>query len=184
MGGVRAATKARVNSFDRRVDASLARLTHVPGASRLLYAASEAGNFSTIWHTLAWAPMLSTPTPTRLRRAMTTSAALAIESAVVNGPVKSAFRRDRPLRAAGVPRPYRLRTPRTTSFPSGHATAAMVAVTMLGRHRHPMSRAALGAVGLTIAASRVYVRAHHASDVVGGLVIGTALGRIFRRALP
>ena len=37
-----------------------------------------------------------------------------------------------------------------------------------------------GAAGL-IAVSRVHLRAHHASDVVGGVVIGTALGLVVRR---
>ena len=50
----------------------------------------------------------------------------------------------------------------------------------------------LGAVWFTLAGivgtSRSYVRIHHASDVVGGLVVGRILGligrRIARRLLP
>jgi membrane-associated phospholipid phosphatase len=181
---VPAPVKQAVDDFDRRVEGMLTRLNRMPGAPRLLYAASEAGNFSTLWHSLAWAPVLLAPTPVRVRRAVVASIALGVESALVNGPVKSAFRRDRPVRAAGVPPPYRLRTPRTTSFPSGHATAAMVAATMLGRDRHLVTRTVIRTMGLTVATSRVYVRAHHASDVIGGLVIGAALGRLFRRLLP
>ena len=36
------------------------------------------------------------------------------------------------------------------------------------------------AAGL-IAVSRIHLRAHHASDVAGGVVIGTALGMVVRR---
>lgn len=176
--------KAAVNNFDRRVEAGLSRLNDLHGAPRLLYAASEAGNFSTIWHSLAWAPVLFTPSPARVRRAVMASVAIGVESALVNGPVKAAFRRERPVKAAGVPPPYRLRTPHTTSFPSGHATAAMVAAAVLGRDQNLFTRTALRAMGLTVATSRVYVRAHHASDVIGGLLIGAALGRFFRRVLP
>ena len=40
-----------------------------------------------------------------------------------------------------------------------------------------------GLAGL-IAASRVHVRIHHASDVVGGIVVGTALGLLARHVWP
>src|SRR5690606_28626743 len=103
-----------------------------------------------------------------LPRAIGTSLALGAESLLVNGWVKSHFRRGRPV--ATATRPHRLRTPRTTSFPSGHASAAMVAAAVIGRDRrlaplvHPLAA--------VVATSRAYVRIHHASDVVGGLVIG------------
>ncbi|MGH3472390.1 MAG: phosphatase PAP2 family protein [Nocardioidaceae bacterium] len=35
-----------------------------------------------------------------------------------------------------------------------------------------------------MAASRVHVRIHHASDVVGGALIGALLGELTRRLLP
>ena len=40
------------------------------------------------------------------------------------------------------------------------------------------------AVALVVATSRIHVRIHHASDVVGGLVVGTALGIGLRRWWP
>ena len=35
-----------------------------------------------------------------------------------------------------------------------------------------------------VAASRVYVRLHHASDVIGGALLGIAFGRVARRLAP
>jgi len=35
-----------------------------------------------------------------------------------------------------------------------------------------------------VAASRVYVRMHHASDVIAGAALGVALGVVARRVLP
>ena len=35
-----------------------------------------------------------------------------------------------------------------------------------------------------VAASRVYVKIHHASDVIAGVAVGLALGRIGRRLAP
>ena len=106
------------------------------------------------------------------------STALGVESALVNGPVKSMFRRSRPVQ--DVPRPHHLRQPKTSSFPSGHASAAMVAAALLSRHT---GGAAWYAVGAVVATSRIHVRIHHASDVAGGVVIGVALGAIARRVV-
>jgi undecaprenyl-diphosphatase len=35
-----------------------------------------------------------------------------------------------------------------------------------------------------VAASRVYVRMHHASDVVAGIAFGLGLGLVARRVIP
>ncbi len=172
-----------VASFDRTVDGWFRRLRAHPRANRLLYLASEAGNFSLIWHVLAWLPVLLRPSAARARRAAEVSLALGVESALVNGPVKSAFRRERPERVVVHDHVvHKLRTPKTSSFPSGHATAAMVAAAMLGRDRS--LRPVAWVLALVVTASRVHVRIHHASDVLGGMAIGAVLGRIARRVLP
>lgn len=170
--------------LDRAAERPFERLRQVPAANRLFYAASEAANFSLLWHGLAWIPVLMAPTPQRALRAASTSAALAAESALVNGPVKSLFRRERPTLEHDEVRPHRLRQPKTSSFPSGHASAAAVAVIMLGRRRSFVTKLALVGLGSVVAASRVHVRIHHPSDVLGGAVIGIGLGRLLRRLLP
>jgi undecaprenyl-diphosphatase len=105
------------------------------------------------------------------------SASLGVESALVNIVIKSFFRRERPVHQEE--RPHRLRTPLTTSFPSGHASSAFLAATLLSdRSRGKPVFFALAGV---VAASRVHVRIHHASDVVGGAAIGLALGALVKR---
>jgi undecaprenyl-diphosphatase len=89
----------------------------------------------------------------------------------------SDFERERPVHQDA--RPHRLRVPLTTSFPSGHASAAFVAATLLADDsRVPVFWYALAA---KVAYSRVHVRIHHASDVIGGAVIGLVIGRAVRR---
>jgi undecaprenyl-diphosphatase len=170
--------------LDRWAERPFVRLRGNPLADRIFYGASEAANFSVLWHGLAWLPVLVSPTAHRVVRAAGTSTALVVESAIVNGPVKSAFRRQRPVLLQHELRPRRLRQPKTTSFPSGHASAAAVAVAMMGRGRNPLSRAPLVALATVVASSRVYVRIHHPSDVIGGAAIGWALGRFLRTVLP
>ena len=43
---------------------------------------------------------------------------------------------------------------------------------------------AYGALAGLIAVSRIYVRIHHASDVIGGVAVGTALGALVKRLAP
>ena len=43
---------------------------------------------------------------------------------------------------------------------------------------------AYAALALTVAASRIHVRIHHASDVLAGVATGLALGALARRLAP
>ncbi len=106
--------------------------------------------------------------------------ALAVESLVVNWGIKSLFRRTRPV--WDQPRRFRLRQPRTSSFPSGHATSAFTAAALLsdGDPAWPLYYSAATIVAL----SRIHVRIHHASDVVAGIAVGMVLGRLGRRLFP
>jgi undecaprenyl-diphosphatase len=106
---------------------------------------------------------------------------MGAESALVNGPVKSLFRRLRPAHDDSTVHPHRLRRPRTTSFPSGHASAAFTAAALLTDGSGWPARWAVNGVAAVVSASRVHVRIHHASDVLGGAVLGIALGAIARR---
>src|SRR3546814_4282954 len=90
-----------------------------------MYAASELGDWSLIWHLIgAGQAMLPGRDPSS---AVRLSAILGVESALVNVGVKRLFRRHRPVWEEDRPRPHRLRTPRTSSFPSGHASSAFTA---------------------------------------------------------
>ena len=164
--------------FDAEVDRALDVLRGRPVPDRIFYTASELGDFSLVWHLLATAQGLRRDGD--LAGTMRVMATMSVESVVINGPVKSIFRRNRPV--SDVPRPHRLRQPRTTSFPSGHASAATVFAIVAGED-DPL-RPLYVALAATVAVSRVYVRIHHASDVVGGAVAGAALGGALRRLWP
>ena len=159
------------------VDQAWEGLRGHPVADQIFYAASQLGDFSLLWHLLGVTRSLVPDGG--IREATRLSAALAVESVLVNGAVKSLFRRDRP--AHGDDRPPPLRQPLTSSFPSGHASAAFMAATLLAERTRmkPLWYALAGVV----AASRVHTRIHHASDVVAGAALGLALGRVVRKTL-
>ncbi|MEE2768978.1 MAG: phosphatase PAP2 family protein [Actinomycetota bacterium] len=167
-----------VAALDAAVDRAWESLRGHPVADRIFYSASQLGDFSLLWHLLGATRGLAGGEG--VQGAVRLSAALATESALVNGAVKSLFRRERPAEENG--RPYRLRQPLTSSFPSGHASAAFLAATLLAERSKvkPLWYSLAGVV----AASRVHVRIHHASDVVVGAALGLMLGRIARRVLP
>jgi undecaprenyl-diphosphatase len=146
-----------------------------------MYAATELGDHGVLWILLGMAQAgrrHSNPEwPRQLKR---TAVGLGIESALVNGPVKMLFRRTRPVHEG--PRPHRLRQPRSSSFPSGHATAAFFGAALL-RDDDPLWPLYY-AMAVIVAASRVHVKIHHASDVIGGVAVGVVLGEVARRMVP
>lgn len=170
--------QAAIVHFDATVDEAFDRWRGKPAIDRLFYTASELGDFSLIWHLVATTKGLRKGDD--LEGTLRIVGGLALESALVNGLIKSLFRRSRPV--TDVPRPHRLRTPRSSSFPSGHASAATTFVVMASEDDALAPLYAVAAA--TVAVSRVYVRIHHASDVVGGVVVGAALGAAMRRWLP
>jgi membrane-associated phospholipid phosphatase len=165
-----------IDQFDERADALLEKLRGHPFTDRMFSTASHIGDFSMIWHGIGLARGLVRGRPDQI---IVLAALLGAESLIVNQGVKRLFRRERPTTVGDDRLP--VRQPSTSSFPSGHASSATFAALILmswdGRR--------LGTIWLTVAAvvgiSRAYVRIHHASDVVGGAVVGALLGVAGRR---
>ena len=168
-----------VRRFDHAAEGLADRVRKVHGADRIFYTASALGDFGLMWIVFALLRALRGGRENELA-AVRGVAATGIESFLVNVLLKSVFQRRRPLEQVDHPLP--LRQPLTSSFPSGHATAAFCGAVMLSE------RDRLGplyfASATVIAASRVYVRIHHASDVVGGVVVGVGLGVLGRKLFP
>lgn len=166
--------------FDTAADDWFERhLRHRRPTDVVMYAASAVGDHGILWLGLAAVQAVRMRKGWR-RRFVRAAAGLGVESALVNGPVKLLFRRTRPLHTG--PRPLHLRQPRTSSFPSGHASAAFFGAAVLrdGDPWWPLYYL----LAVTVAASRAHVRIHHASDVIGGALIGAALGEAARRLFP
>jgi undecaprenyl-diphosphatase len=170
--------REHVARFDDAVEQAIDRLRS-PALDHVMYALSSAADHSVLWHAigLARAARQRSLAPTRRL-----SKILAIESALTNGPVKLAFGRLRPEPRAEPPErmPYGMRVPITSSFPSGHATSAFCAATVLAEDGGAAVWYSLAAL---VATSRVYVRMHHASDVVAGAAFGLLLGATLRRLI-
>lgn len=176
--GIRKQLARPVARLDADVDRAFGRLRGRPTADRLMYVTSELGDWSLIWQIVGTAQALR---PSRRPiSAVRLAVVLGAESALVNGPIKSLFRRHRPI--PPEVRPFRLRQPRTSSFPSGHASSAFTFAGVASENDDlwPLYYA----LATVVAASRVHVKIHHASDVIAGAALGFALSRLVRRAWP
>ena len=171
-------TPPAVHTFDVAVDRAFEQMRGRVFADRLFYAASELGDFSLIWHLIGAAS--ATVDEDRFVPAVRLSMLLGVESVLVNGVIKSLFRRERP--DSETPRPHHLRAPRTSSFPSGHASAGFMAAGILSRS--VPSAVALHAIATVVATSRIHVKIHHPSDVLAGALLGATMGQIARRLSP
>ena len=171
----------RIRAFDRRVDKAIDRWRS-PALDRVFYPLSSAADHSLLWAALgAVRQAIGRGRPGSAVRLI---GVLTVESVVTNGLIKLAFRRMRPdvdPTATGA-LPFGLRRPVTSAFPSGHTTSAFTAAAYLGKDDRLGPAYYLLAVA--VAFSRLYVRLHHASDVLFGAVLGMAFGRVARRLAP
>ena len=166
-----------VAAFDAAVDRALDRLRGHPIADRVFYTASALGDWSLLWHLIGLAR--AAIDPTWRRDDVRLSTVLAIESLTVNQGVKRLFKRRRPAVEADD-RPHNLRTPTTTSFPSGHASAAFCAAVLLSDGDRVLAPLWYG-LATVVALSRPYARDHHASDTVAGALLGFTIGQLGKR---
>ncbi len=138
---------------------------------RVLVAVTGAANYSRLWLLCAGALWLFGGRAGR-RAASRGLVAIAIAAAVANGPVKLLVRRRRPFSAS---HPTLIRTPRSTSFPSGHSAAAF-AFTSAACAELPVLTPVLVPLAGAVAYSRVHAGVHYPSDVAVGIGIGIGSG--------
>jgi len=142
-----------------------------PALDRSLVAITRAASYSRLW--LLIAGVLAIFGAGQGRRAAGRGLiAIAIAATVANGPAKLLVRRRRP---SSRRRPALIRTPRSTSFPSGHSAAAFAFATGACAEL-PVLAPALVPLAGAVAYSRVHTGVHYPSDVAAGVAIGIGSG--------
>lgn len=103
-------------------------------------------------------------------------AAILVEWVLTNGPIKLLFNRQRPDNSTVVDLiPDWLHPPRSSSFPSGHSSAASFS-TVIWWAWNPVAGVVCAGVALAMGLSRIVLKAHHPSDVAVGFAWGAVLG--------
>ncbi|HVT42730.1 MAG TPA: phosphatase PAP2 family protein [Acidimicrobiales bacterium] len=157
-----------LSAIDEAVDAAFEPLRGRPEVDRVAAAISNLADYGFVW--VALAGLKGRRRGAGRRRAVVALAAAGFSSMAVNRVVKQAVERQRPddhLDAA-------VRTPTSSSFPSGHTLAAFCTAFVLADSTP--GTVATVSFATAVAASRVHLRAHHATDVLGGAAIGSVLG--------
>ncbi|MGI8756637.1 MAG: phosphatase PAP2 family protein [Acidimicrobiales bacterium] len=169
-----------IDHFDDVVDRLWGRAFRGrPAVDTVFYLASDLGDFSVLWLLIGAAQGLRSETDADAAGRL--GLTLAAESLLVNQGIKRLI--DRPRPKPVEPRPMALRKPLTSSFPSGHASAATVASTLLSQ-RDPKLAPAYALLAAIVATSRIHVQIHHASDVIAGVVTGALIGRFVAKTWP
>ena len=157
-----------MSTIDEAVDAAFEPLRGRPEFDRAAAIVSNLADYGFIWVLLAGLKARRRG-PDR-RRAIVALAAAGFSSLLVSRVVKAAVERQRPEDHLDAS----VRTPSSSSFPSGHTLAAFCTAFVLGDS--DAGTAANVGFAAAVAASRVHLRAHHPTDVLGGAVIGSVLG--------
>ncbi|MBN40070.1 MAG: hypothetical protein CL457_05335 [Acidimicrobiaceae bacterium] len=165
----------KVDDFDSAVDTGWELLRSSEGLNRLFYVASSVGDFSVIWHILNLTQKILNPN--RKRSVVRLAVLIGIESIIVNQGIKRLFRRSRPEMGSST-HPHKLRQPATSSFPSGHASSAVLAASLLSESSSAAPLFKI--IAAVVATSRLHVRAHHASDVIAGALVGWFFSKLVR----
>ena len=168
-----------VTKFDLTVDSWFTPLRGKPVPDRMFEVASQLGDWSLIWHIVSTAQSLRSDDDAR--RAQRLALLIVVESLFVNQGLKRVFKRSRPGDRPAIS--DRLRSPTTSSFPSGHASAAAFATVVL-TEGDPVMRAVMVPLAIVVATSRVYARMHHPSDVAVGALVGWGLGHVATALWP
>jgi undecaprenyl-diphosphatase len=158
--------------LDKTVDAAFEPWRGRPQVDRAAALVSNLADYGFVWVVLAVVKGRRRG-PGR-RRAVVALGTAGFSSLAVVRAAKSVVERQRPEEQLEV----RVRTPTSNSFPSGHTLAAFATAVVLPETTAEMA-AYVGFAG-AVAASRVHLRAHHPSDVLGGAAIGAALGLLLR----
>ncbi len=162
--------KQTATLFDTKADDFFDRYRGNKKVDRLFYVASEAADYSKAWHILG--ALLALKNPALRKHWLRMALALGFESALVNGGIKKLTNRERPELSEKVT--LHARRPKTSSLPSGHASSAALASTLLTAAA-PKAKFVWFVAAKTVAISRVHNRMHHGTDVAAGWVVGKLL---------
>jgi membrane-associated phospholipid phosphatase len=164
---------------DRRLFEAVATLD-APVLDVALPRLSRAADHGLLW--LGIAAAVAGTGPDGRRAATRGLMSVGVASALVNGPAKWMFRRQRPTLDLVPPVRLLTRQPATTSFPSGHSATAAAFATGVALER-PVWALPVALIATGVAYSRVHTGVHYPADVLVGAGLGIGAAFVVRRVV-
>jgi membrane-associated phospholipid phosphatase len=171
----------RLDRLDRELSRRAAtRWPHPRWFAWPLGAFSLTANYGILWYVVALLPwVFGEPRP--LARALYVAVPVTLVEAS-GFLVKRLVARPRPP-IADPTQPRQIPLPFSKSFPSSHASMAVVGTFTVGT-LYPAALPALVLLTLVLCFSRVYLGVHYLGDVLGGLAFGLVLGALWILLIP
>lgn len=171
----------RLDSLDRDLSRRAAiAWAHPRWFTLPLGALSLTANYGILWYGVSIVPWLAGQ-PRPLAKAL--FVAVPVTAVEMTGfAIKHWAARPRPP-IADPTQPRQIPLPPSKSFPSSHASMAMVGVFTVGA-LYPSAVPALVLLALALCFSRVYLGVHYLGDVLGGVVYGLVWGAAWILLVP
>ncbi|MEY7998896.1 phosphatase PAP2 family protein [Clostridium sp. Mt-5] len=162
-----------MHQFDNSILQFIQNNMHGPFMDKFMIFVTRLGNLGTIWIIIAVFLIITK----KYRNAgIATLCAVILGAVLGEGIIKHIVQRPRPFVESGTMN-LLISRPLSSSFPSGHTTAAFAAAAVLSRY---FKRYAAGffVLAFLIAFSRLYLYVHYPTDVLAGIVLGLLCSKI------
>jgi len=171
----------RLDSLDRALSRRAATgWPHPRWFTRPLSGLSLSANYGILWYALCLLPWIFDE-PRPLAKALFVAVPVTLVE-MTGFLIKRFVGRARPP-VADPTQPEQIPLPLSKSFPSSHASMAVVGTFTLGA-LYPQWVPALVVLTLVLCFSRVYLGVHYLGDVLGGLAYGLAFGAVWVLLVP
>ena len=140
---------------------------------KLMIAVTLSGELGIIWIIISFFLFSRTK---YTKEAIMVLLAIALASILGEGIIKHIVKRKRPFIKNNIIK-LMISQPGTYSFPSGHTASSFAAATVFIRTDMRLT-SLIVAIAVLISFSRLYLRVHYLSDVIGGIILGDFSGTI------
>ena len=140
---------------------------------KLMIAVTLSGELGIIWIIISFFLFSRTK---YTKEAIMVLLAIALASILGEGIIKHIVKRKRPFIKNNIIK-LMIAQPGTYSFPSGHTASSFAAATVFIRTDMRLTYLIV-VIAILISFSRLYLRVHYLSDVIGGIILGVFSGTI------
>lgn len=165
-----------IEKYDIKAAKYINSLYHSKALDNFMKFFTYLGNLGLLWVGISIVFMLSLSHESR-KKGIVLICALLLTTILGEGIIKHIVKRKRPFTNMNLCDQLIIGTPSTFSFPSGHTASSFAASAVFLAINSRISIIIL-IISTCIALSRIYLKVHYVSDVIGGAILGLLCGSI------